>query len=210
MANPNDFDIDRKLAESRHIQSYARERGEEIVGVDEVLAMLNATLPDEILGPDAVARGLSEFLEGVPDIEPVDFSQIKPGEVAIHYLPNYAGLPEITLGPSSASGYDLFCASRGGFFLNSAESRIATVPCGFALALPANVEAQIRPLPELSEAGIVAQFGSVDSDYRGEVMITLVNLSNTRQEIRRGQRIARMVFTGNLIRPNLVSVKELG
>ena len=73
----------------------------------------------------------------------------------------------------------------------------AQVPTGLAVAVPPGYEAQIRP-----RSGLAARFGltvlnapgTVDSDYRGEVMVLLVNLGQERVDIEPGDRIAQMVI----------------
>ncbi|MBR4389862.1 MAG: dUTP diphosphatase [Prevotella sp.] len=70
------------------------------------------------------------------------------------------------------------------------------VPTGLHIALPEGYEAQIRPRSGLAlKHGITVlnSPGTVDSDYRGEVMVLLVNLSDTDFVIRDGERIAQMV-----------------
>jgi dUTP pyrophosphatase len=74
---------------------------------------------------------------------------------------------------------------------------IALVPTGFAMALPPYYEAQIRPRSGLAiEHGItvVNAPGTIDSDYRGEVKVGLINLGREPYTIRRGDRIAQMVI----------------
>ena len=71
------------------------------------------------------------------------------------------------------------------------------VPTGLYIALPAGYEAQVRP-----RSGLAAKFGitvlntpgTIDADYRGEIKVILVNLSNQPFEIVPGERIAQMVI----------------
>src|SRR5947209_5685368 len=73
----------------------------------------------------------------------------------------------------------------------------ALVPCGFAIAIPPGFEAQLRP-----RSGLAASFGvtimnspgTIDSDYRGEVAVVLINLGTDVFEVSRGSRIAQMVI----------------
>lgn len=74
---------------------------------------------------------------------------------------------------------------------------IALVPTGFALALPLNYEAQIRPRSGLAikhGITIVNAPGTIDSDYRGEVKVGLINLGREPYTVRRGDRIAQMII----------------
>jgi len=178
---------------------------DELKTTDAIMDMLNQSLPDERIGVDGVAAMLREY--GVPDSDPIPLGVVAEGDIPILYLPHYMGLPEMgRLGGSAM--VDIYCAEEEGFYLNTSERSVATVSCGFRLALPEDIVAQVVPLPELVRIGVVAQTMVIDSSHRGEVEITLVNLLNYRQRIERGQRIAQLVFTGNVIRSNLVSVME--
>ena len=71
------------------------------------------------------------------------------------------------------------------------------VPTGFAMALPAGFEAQVRPRSGLAaKHGITVLNtpGTIDSDYRGEVKVILINLGSAAFEIKRGERIAQMII----------------
>jgi len=73
----------------------------------------------------------------------------------------------------------------------------ALVPTGIAVALPSGVEAQIRPRSGLAARHGVTCLnspGTIDSDYRGEIKVILINLSDEPFPIRKGDRIAQMVF----------------
>jgi dUTP pyrophosphatase len=74
---------------------------------------------------------------------------------------------------------------------------ICLIPTGFAVAVPQGFEAQIRPRSGLAfRHGItlINSPGTIDADYRGEVMIPLVNLSTIPHTLHRGDRIAQMVI----------------
>ena len=73
----------------------------------------------------------------------------------------------------------------------------ALVPTGLFLELPANYEAQIRPRSGFAlKQGITVlnSPGTIDADYRGEIKVILINLSNENITINQGDRIAQMVF----------------
>ena len=73
---------------------------------------------------------------------------------------------------------------------------IHLIPTGFAMAIPQGFEAQIRPRSGLAVKhgiGIINAPGTIDADYRGEVMVALINLGQAPHTIRRGDRIAQMV-----------------
>ena len=86
-----------------------------------------------------------------------------------------------------------------------------TVPTGLAVAVPEGFEIQIRPRSGLArDHGIVVANtpGTVDPDYRGEVMVLLVNLGQEDFTVRRGMRIAQMIV-GPVVRADLKVVEEL-
>lgn len=94
-----------------------------------------------------------------------------------------------------ASGYDLHAAVEEPVVLQP--GRRALIPTGFALAMPAGLEAQIRPRSGLAfKHGITCLNtpGTIDADYRGEVKVLLINLGEEPFAIQRGERIAQMVF----------------
>lgn len=57
-----------------------------------------------------------------------------------------------------------------------------------------NIEAQVRPKSSISAKGILVHFGTVDSDYRGEVQVVMQNLNQHGVEFEAGQKIAQIVF----------------
>lgn len=74
---------------------------------------------------------------------------------------------------------------------------IALIPTGFAMALPGGYEAQVRPRSGLAVkhgVTIINAPGTIDSDYRGEVKVGLINLGQTAYTIKRGERIAQMII----------------
>ena len=80
--------------------------------------------------------------------------------------------------------------------LTLAPGRIALVPTGFAMALPDGYEAQVRPRSGLAVrygVTVVNAPGTIDSDYRGEVKVGLINLGPETYTIQRGERIAQMI-----------------
>lgn len=70
----------------------------------------------------------------------------------------------------------------------------SVIGTGIAVSIPQGWEAQIRPRSSLSAKGILCQLGTIDSDYRGELKVVLVNLSGEPFEVKRGDRIAQLVF----------------
>jgi dUTP pyrophosphatase len=73
----------------------------------------------------------------------------------------------------------------------------ALVPTGIAVSIPEGYEGEVRPRSGLAvNAGVTVLNapGTIDADYRGEVKVILINLGNTPFEIRKGDRIAQIVF----------------
>jgi len=94
-----------------------------------------------------------------------------------------------------AAGFDLHAAVTEPIVLSPGERQL--IPTGFAIAMPAELEAQIRPRSGLAyKHGITClnSPGTIDADYRGEVKVLLVNLGQEAFTIERNERIAQMVF----------------
>lgn len=96
---------------------------------------------------------------------------------------------------TGSAGMDLRAALEAPVSLSPMERRL--IPTGLFIELPAGYEAQIRPRSGLAiKKGLtlVNAPGTIDSDYRGEIKIILINLSTERQIIEPGERIAQMVI----------------
>ncbi len=111
-------------------------------------------------------------------------------------LPHAAGLPLPGYETHGAAGMDLRAAIPEGESLVLKPGRRGLVPTGFVFEIPEGFEAQVRPRSGLAfKHGITCLNtpGTIDSDYRGEVKVLLVNLGKEEFEISRGMRIAQMV-----------------
>lgn len=94
-----------------------------------------------------------------------------------------------------AAGMDLRADLESPMRLNPMERKL--VPTGLHIELPEGFEAQIRPRSGLAfkhGIGIVNSPGTIDADYRGEIKVLLINLSNEPFEINTGDRIAQMII----------------
>lgn len=133
----------------------------------------------------------------------------RPINVKIKRLENGRGVPLPVKMTEHAAGFDLHAAVDEPVKLAPGDIRL--VPCGFAMALPPGYEAQVRPRSGLaSRHGItmVNSPGTIDSDYRGEVQVPLINLGRAEFVVERGMRIAQMLVLP--VPPvRLVEVKEL-
>ena len=108
-----------------------------------------------------------------------------------------------------SSGMDLAAHIEQNITINSGD--IALVPTGFSLSIPQGYEVQIRPRSGLAaKKGITVLNtpGTIDSDYRGEVKVILINLSKKKFIIKNGERIAQMVVCP-VEQVSLEEVKEL-
>lgn len=118
-----------------------------------------------------------------------------PVIVRIKRLDNGSGLPLPQRMTEHAAGFDVCAAVADPVVLQPDEIRL--VPCGFAMALPAGYEAQMRPRSGLSSKHGVSMInapGTIDADYRGEVAVPLVNHGKKPFTVERGMRIAQMVI----------------
>ncbi len=112
--------------------------------------------------------------------------QVKIINRSSHPLPQYE--------TEGSAGMDLRANLETPLTLKSLERKL--VPTGLFIELPVGFEAQVRPRSGLSiKKGLTLANtpGTIDSDYRGEIKIILVNLSNETQTIEPGERIAQMV-----------------
>ena len=119
-----------------------------------------------------------------------------PVAVRLMRLPHGADLPPPHYATEGAAGLDLRAAVPHDAPVTLAPGARALIPTGFALALPADHEAQVRPRSGLAlREGVTCLNtpGTIDCDYRGEVQVMLVNLGAEPAVVRRGERIAQMV-----------------
>lgn len=114
--------------------------------------------------------------------------------VAILQEPDATDLPLPRYQTEGAAGVDLYAAVREPLTLPPGAR--ACVPTGIRIALPPGYEAQVRPRSGLAlrhGIGIVNAPGTIDSDYRGEVQVILINWGHEPFIIQRGDRIAQLV-----------------
>ena len=110
-----------------------------------------------------------------------------------------------------AAGADLRAALADDTPMTLNPGQRALVPTGFAMALPAGYEAQIRPRSGLAyKHGITCLNapGTIDADYRGEVKVLLINHGEAAFTITRGERIAQMVIAP-ITQPDFIQVTNL-
>lgn len=115
--------------------------------------------------------------------------------VRLRRLPHAQDLPLPAYASAGSSGLDLLAAVPSTVTLEPGERRL--VPTGFALELPPGFEAQVRPRSGLAlkhGVTVLNAPGTIDSDYRGEVGVILVNHGTEPFAIQRGERIAQLVL----------------
>lgn len=108
---------------------------------------------------------------------------------------NKGNQPLPTYATPQSAGMDIRANIDGPITLNPLERRL--IPTGLHIALPVGYEAQLRPRSGLAlKHGITVlnSPGTIDSDYRGEIMALLINLSNEPFAINPGERIAQIVI----------------
>lgn len=110
---------------------------------------------------------------------------------------------------SGASGSDLRACVDHELVIKPYER--ALIPTGISIAVPRGYEAQIRPRSGLAYKHGVTLLntpGTIDSDYRGEIKVILINLGDTDFIVKRGDRIAQMVFS-KCENPSIERVNQL-
>ena len=113
-------------------------------------------------------------------------------EIAIQRLPNGGGLPLPAYASDGAAGMDVVAAET----LTLRPGARQAVATGFAMAIPAGYEVQVRPRSGLAlKHGVTCLNtpGTIDSDYRGELKVLLINHGAEPFPVRRGERIAQIV-----------------
>ncbi|HYO12220.1 MAG TPA: dUTP diphosphatase [Thermoanaerobaculia bacterium] len=117
-------------------------------------------------------------------------------KVRIRRLPAARDLPLPSPASPGSAGFDLRAAVDGEVVLRPGERLL--VPTGIVLEIPPGWEGQVRPRSGLAlrhGLGIVNAPGTIDSDYRGEVGVILINLGETPFSFKRGDRIAQLIVS---------------
>ncbi len=131
--------------------------------------------------------------------------------VEIQRLPHADGLALPAYQSAQAAGLDLLAAVPEDKPLTMRPGQRALVPTGLMIAVPPGHEAQVRPRSGLAlkhGVTVLNSPGTVDADYRGEVSVLLINHGEEPFTIRRGERIAQLVFAA-VTQANLVVVASL-
>jgi len=121
---------------------------------------------------------------------------MKPPAVLIKKLSNLTDFQLPTYQSDEAAGVDLCASIEEPMKILPWEKEI--IPCGISISMPRGLEAQVRPRSGLAfkhGITILNTPGTIDSDYRGEIKVVLINLSKQEFIIQPNDRIAQMVFS---------------
>tara|TARA_Y100001935_G_C16952644_1_gene335429 strand:+ start:50 stop:490 length:441 start_codon:yes stop_codon:yes gene_type:complete len=128
-------------------------------------------------------------------------------EILIKRLSKNVGLPKYET--NGSSGMDLSANIDRPVIVNPGKTSI--IPTGISLSVPKNYEMQIRPrsgLAAKNQISVLNTPGTIDSDYRGEIKVILINLSDKIFTVEKGARIAQMVLCP-IVKIKLKEVKNL-
>ena len=136
-------------------------------------------------------------------------SEMKSPAVLIKKLSNLSDFQLPTYQSDEAAGVDLSASIEKQVKILPWEKEI--IPCGISISMPRGLEAQVRPRSGLAfkhGITILNTPGTIDSDYRGEIKVVLINLSKQEFIIQPKDRIAQMVFS-NVSQVKFKEVDEL-
>jgi dUTP pyrophosphatase len=137
---------------------------------------------------------------------------MKAARVKVLQLPHAAGLPLPAYQTAGAAGLDLVAAVPATTPVTLASGARASIPTGIAIELPRGTEGQVRPRSGLAARDGITVLntpGTIDSDYRGELHVILINLGGQPFKVTRGLRIAQLVVSP-VIRARILEATRLG
>lgn len=129
--------------------------------------------------------------------------------VQIRRLPSSGGLPLPAYQTAGAAGMDLHAAAHEDLVI--APRAVMLVPTGLEIAVPDGFEAQVRPRSGLAVTHRISMPNTpatIDSDYRGEIRVPLINLGDEPFVVTRGMRIAQLIVAP-VVRVTWIEVAEL-
>jgi len=129
-------------------------------------------------------------------------------EILIKRLSKYINLPRYET--EGSSGMDLSANINSNIEIGPGDSTI--IPTGISVSIPKNYEIQIRPrsgLAAKNQISVLNTPGTIDSDYRGEIKVILINLSKKKFVLEKGSRIAQMVLCP-IAKAKIREVENLG
>lgn len=116
-------------------------------------------------------------------------------KIQISQLPGNTDIPLFKKMSEGSSGFDLCAAVQEPVMIHPGE--IVLIPTGISIAMPSNLEAQVRSRSGLALNNgicVLNSPGTIDSDYRGEIRVILYNVSSKGFQVKRGDRVAQLVF----------------
>ena len=129
-------------------------------------------------------------------------------EILIKRISKYINLPRYET--EGSSGMDLSANINSNIEIGPGDSTI--IPTGISVSIPKNYEIQIRPrsgLAAKNQISVLNTPGTIDSDYRGEIKVILINLSKKKFVLEKGSRIAQMVLCP-IAKAKIREVENLG
>ncbi len=115
---------------------------------------------------------------------------MQPATIRVQLLRDGARVP--SRATDLASGFDLSACIEAPITVRNAP---VVVPTGIALEIPPGIDAQVRPRSGLARRGVLCTYGTIDADYRGELLVTLYTIApGLEHTIEPGDRIAQLVF----------------
>jgi len=105
---------------------------------------------------------------------------------------------------SGSAGVDLRAAKR----VSLRPGEICKIPTGVAVEIPLGFEGTIRGRSSLAAQGLIIHLGTIDSDYRGELVVLLINISDKPCAIGRGERIAQLIISP-VLRVSIIEINDL-
>ena len=131
-------------------------------------------------------------------------------EIKIKFLDNSENMYDLKQATAGSAGFDLIAAIEKNVTIRSSECCL--INCGISIEMPKNFEAQVRPRSGLALKKMITILnspGTIDSDYRGEICVIIINHSVQDFVVEKGMRIAQLVFH-ELPEIKLIKVEELG
>ncbi len=116
-------------------------------------------------------------------------------KIFIKYLNSGKELYQLSKATSGSAGFDLLASIDNNLIIEPNKTKL--IPCGISLQMKKNLEAQVRPRSGLalkSSITVLNTPGTIDSDYRGEICVILINHGDEPFTITRGMRIAQIIF----------------
>lgn len=136
-------------------------------------------------------------------------------KIYIKFLKNSSKHYEIKKATEGSAGFDLISTSDQQILIKPGFSSL--IPCGIALQMPKNFEAQVRPRSGLALKNMITVLnapGTIDSDYRGEICVILINHGKKSFTVENGLRVAQLVFKKlpnvNLIKTDVLNMTKRG